>query len=484
MASAVGVPSDSDVIQRGGKTAEDSKSAPAASSTSSCSKSVPHPSTRYGGDSGRQSGDSWPYALRLGLGILMTINFIVFWAIPIFGMGASWHHALKPVLQPIYNWMERHPKLRDFASKYIYQRPIHADYFAQSILVLLSWVLPFGYCVIQQRLNGTLSWWQVYFYYCMWVGIRGGTLGGAYSLAHREGHNPNFYKPAIANSVGNLFENLLGPFFGNVPYNFSTSHIYLHHFLQAGSQDSFYQFDMDRTSWKDFMVFLHRITLHCLGISSVLIMYRRGLGEQWKKLARGMVSYLIVYPLAIYLLTGSWSFVFFMYVQPFIGMTFFLSFMNFAFHAFVDYDDEGKPIGCVNSTCIVDGNDDYFGEDDHMAHHYATHVYWRDLPEYRKTKVEEFKKYNAMVFHTVSIVELAILILFKQWERLADFYVQFNDEPAKEGRLSEEELIKQGSVDLTGTTTPSVWVNTGKLSRAEVIAMLKSRAIRREPIDV
>jgi hypothetical protein len=317
----------------------------------------------------------------------------------------------------------------------------------------------------------------------MWVGIRGGTLGGAYALAHREGHNPNFYQPWIANNIGNVFENIIGPFFGSVPYNFSTSHIYLHHFLQAGSQDSFYQFDMDRSSWKDFMVFLHRITLHCLGVASVQIMYRRGLTEQWKKLARGCFTYMVVYPAGLLLVTNfSWSFIFYIYIQPFVGMTFFLAFMNFAFHAFVDYDEDGKTIGCVNSTCIIDGNDEYFGEDDHMAHHYATHVYWRDLPEYRKTKVEEFKKYNAMIFHTVSIAELAALILFKQWDRLADLYVQYNDEPAP-NKPSEEFLCREGAVDLSGTTKASVWMNTGRLTRKEIIAMIKSRSIRREPMD-
>jgi hypothetical protein len=37
----------------------------------------------------------------------------------------------------------------------------------------------------------------------------------------------------------------------------------------------------------------------------------------------------------------------------------------------------GNHVAMVNSTCIVEGEDDLFGEDDHMAHHYSTTVYFK-----------------------------------------------------------------------------------------------------------
>lgn len=37
----------------------------------------------------------------------------------------------------------------------------------------------------------------------------------------------------------------------------------------------------------------------------------------------------------------------------------------------------GNHISMVNSTCIVEGDDDMFGEDDHMSHHYNTTVYFK-----------------------------------------------------------------------------------------------------------
>jgi hypothetical protein len=127
-------------------------------------------------------------------------------------------------------------------------------------------------------------------------------------------------------------------------------------------------------------------------------------------------------------------------------MTYFLALINYGFHGFLEFDENGKNIQCVDATTIIGGDDDYFGEDDHMAHHYNTSVYYRDLPALQQSKVEEFKKYRASVFQGCSILELSIFILFGLWDKLADHYVDY----------------------------------TGSMSREEVKSMLKVRATRRQ----
>lgn len=464
---------------------------------------------RYGGDTGREWGDNFPWYIRWATGVVLTVNFLMFWAVPIFGQGQAWKKLLRRFFRPIYQWIDSNKTVRAFASKFIYTRPIHADFFVNAVMILIAWGLPFLYVLNQQITYGTLSWKQIYFYYIAWVGFGGRVMGGAYTFAHKEGHNGSLYKPWFYNVFGNLFENVIGSFFGNVPYNFTTSHIYLHHRLNAGTQDTFYQWDLDRTSWVDFMVFMHRIILHTSGFSSLVYFKNNNFPREYGQLAWGMVIYYLIVPTALLAMTsGSLSFFFFIYLQPMICMTFFLAFMNFAFHAFIDYDENGKAIECVNSTAIIEGDDDYFGEDDHMAHHYATHVYWRDLPKYRTTQVDAFKKHNAAVFRDISIVELAAMLLFKDWKGLAQHYVQFNEGSQSHdqasvkdthadgsaniakgsrngGKRTEAEskaLIAQGAEDLTETFRMSVWNYTGRLNEEEIIAMLKSRATRREPL--
>jgi hypothetical protein len=117
-------------------------------------------------------------------------------------------------------------------------------------------------------------------------------------------------------------------------------------------------------------------------------------------------------------------------------MTYFIAFMNFAYHGFLEFDESGRHVWCVDSTAIIEGDDDYFGEDDHMAHHYATAVWHRDLEKYREGKIEEIRNWKGSVFRKLSIVELALFILIKDWGKLADHYVDYT------GKMKREEVMK------------------------------------------
>ena len=145
-------------------------------------------------------------------------------------------------------------------------------------------------------------------------------------------------------------------------------------------------------------------------------------------------------------ITRSPAFIFWIYLQPFICMTYFLALLNIGFHGFLEHDENGKRIGSVDSSTIIDGDDDYFGEDDHRAHHYFPSVYFSELPAHQQAQNEEFKLHKASVFQKLSILELSIFILFGLWDELADHYVDY----------------------------------TGKMSRDEVKDMLKVRAQRKE----
>ena len=348
---------------------------------------------------------------------------------------------------PVYRLIDNLPPLRWFAKTFIYSEPHFSDFFFQGVLIIISFSLSFGYVLNYQLQHGHLPLWLIFAYNFAWVGFGGRVMGGAYTLSHKEGHIPHLYKPWIRNSVGNFFENWLGCFFGNVPYNFTTSHIAIHHKLNAGKGDTFYQWDLDRSSWSDFMLFLHRIFLHMTGYSSLVYFLAMERTVFFNKLLRGCIIYWLVVPTLILLVTNSWVFLYFVYLQPFYCMTYFLAFMNYGFHGFVEFDANGQHIECVNSITIIEGEDDYFGEDDHMAHHNATRVYWRDLPEYRATKEAEYKKHHASVFKGFSIVELSLFMLLKDWKRLATYYVDYS----------------------------------GTMSQDQIAAMLEARAKRKDP---
>lgn len=375
------------------------------------------------------------HLFQISVGVLLSINFVLFWSIPIFIQGIVYKHGLVHVLKPLYNMMDKSTWFRGIGEKYVYTNPLHADFFAITVLLLINYSAGIGTVFYWQLSAGYLPWWLIAAYYFCWVGVGGRMMGGAYALAHKEGHNHTLYKKWIRDTIGHPFENVLGVLVGNVPWNFTTSHIFIHHRLDGGVGDTFYLWDLDRSSVKDFMLYLHRILLHTSGISSLRFFEEHGHKGKAALLKKGVQMYWVV-AVAMLAITRSPSFVFWIYLQPFICMTYFLALINIGFHGFIEYDENGKSIPCVNSTAIILGDDDYFGEDDHMAHHYYPNVYYSDLDKHQSTQIEEFKKHKASVFQKLSILEVSIFILFGLWDELAKHYVDYT------GKMTKEEIVE------------------------------------------
>ena len=134
---------------------------------------------------------------------------------------------------------------------------------------------------------------------------------------------------------------------------------------------------------------------------------------------KGVIFYFVIVPGILMIITKSPSFLFWIYFQPLTCMTYFLALVNVGFHGFIEYSSNDKPIPCVNSSCIIGGDDDYFGEDNHMAHHYSTSTYYKQLDAWVMAQLEDWEIYLPSTFYGFSIVELSILILMGQWKILA-----------------------------------------------------------------
>ena len=119
-------------------------------------------------------------------GLTMSVNFMLVWAIPIMGMGGVWKSVVKRFLLPLITALDQSPLLRNFAKKYIYTKPEHADFFLTSFLVIVNSIVSLSTVLYWQLTTGSLPYWLIFAYYCSWVGIGGRTMGGAYALAHKE----------------------------------------------------------------------------------------------------------------------------------------------------------------------------------------------------------------------------------------------------------------------------------------------------------
>lgn len=156
--------------------------------------------------------------------------------------------------------------------------------------------------------------------------------------------------------------------------------------------------------------------------------------------------YWVLLPIFLLWTTRSASFYFWIVLQPLLAMSWFIGLINMGFHAFIENDENGKRIACVSSLAFLNGSDDFFGEDDHMAHHNQGHIYWRDLPAHQSTQVDVWARYHASVFQGYDIFSFTLAVLFKAWPLLAERFVD----------------------------------TSGSLSKAEIAKLLEARARRRE----
>ena len=389
-------------------------------------------------------GVRWRVATRRLLGSLVALNFAIVWVIPVIVQGQSFRRGLAPPLRVVYGFINRSPVLRRVAERVVYRQDVHADYFAAAILLLITMIILLSTLFAWQIAFGSLPWWLVAIYYFAWIGPGGRCVATAWTFAHREGHHSGgrLYQPWLGERIGNPFENWLGVFYGIVPYTFSTTHILTHHRFDNGKGDPIYCWDIDRTCFSDLMLYQWRFILYMTGIAS-LREFRRETGvhpvvdEARTKLRRGMAIYWVWVPtgmFAILIATGSsvtsgLLFLFLIYLQPFLGMTTFLSIINIGQHGFLEFDDSGRHVKHVTSTTIIDGPDNYFGEDYHVAHHYDRRVDHRGVSAHVARERSAWASCHGTVFENTTFFEITLMIARGQFDQLIrDHYVDFNGE--------------------------------------------------------
>lgn len=387
---------------------------------------------------------------RKVLGTLLALNFAVLWAPPVFIQGQIFRRGLDRVVRSVYGLVDGSGALRRFAARFVYGRAVHVDYFPAAVFLFGSTCGALFALFAWQIAFGSLPWWLVVLYYFIWVGPGGRSMGTAWTFAHREGHlsRGRMYRPWLGDRIGNFFENWLGVFYGNVPYNFSIAHTLLHHRLDSGKGDPVYLWDLDRTRFSDLMLYQWRYLRHMSGIAS-LVEFRRESGAHpaveraRARLRRGMAIYWIWVPFGILaLLIGTGSsvasallFLFLVYLQPLFAMSTFISLITIGQHAFLEFDQAGGHIKHVTSTTILDGVDDSFGEDYHLAHHMHPAMAHDRLPEHVARERPEWARCDGAVFRNTTFIEIAIMLHLGRFDRLIrSHYVDFS------GKRNAEEL--------------------------------------------
>jgi len=147
-----------------------------------CTSNIPKPSAAHG----KMASNRSVYLFRLLVGIALSVNFVLAWAFPIMAQGLLWKNFLRPFFVPIYAAIDKSSHLRWFATNYVYSKPEYADYFAISLIAMVSALTSLSIVFVYQIQYNTIPIWLLTLYYFSWVGFGGRIMGAAYTLAHKE----------------------------------------------------------------------------------------------------------------------------------------------------------------------------------------------------------------------------------------------------------------------------------------------------------
>lgn len=114
----------------------------------------------------------WPFSRYFRweflVGLLLSLNFLTLWAIPVFGMGQLWKSFFRYIGHPIFEMIDGNSYVRHFAETYIYSKPKYADFFVTTVMVTVSTVCSVVGMFWVQIKYGYLPWWSIALHYCAW----------------------------------------------------------------------------------------------------------------------------------------------------------------------------------------------------------------------------------------------------------------------------------------------------------------------------
>ena len=250
------------------------------------------------------------------------------------------------------------------------------------------------------------------------------------TMIHKEGHSAKGIFKGPFTIFNNLHGNFLAFFYGHVPQGYPMGHMRIHHKHDNAPEDVTSTVYYDRSHASRFLIYLFEFSLFWSGISVAAYHFRKGKMKEFGKMALGMVAFYGVIAAVMYI--NFWFGVAYL-VIPHLSCIFLLAAINYTWHAWTD-PSEPKNI-YKNSITLLEGQYNVYNEDFHVEHHKRPQTHWREYPVNYAKHIEEYKANRAIIFRDTQAFEVFFLILFSDYEKMADKFVDLN------GDMTREDII-------------------------------------------
>ncbi|GAB4199468.1 MAG: hypothetical protein OHK0013_09620 [Sandaracinaceae bacterium] len=274
---------------------------------------------------------------------------------------------------------------------------------------------------------GVFRWWMAPVY---WAVLYGFFADRYILMLHNTSHRGlwkreldflKFYIPWV-----------LGPFAGETPETYYIHHITMHHAEGNLPKDLSSTMKYQRDSAVDFAKYwLDFFFLSMFKLGRYEVRRKRTNLAVWM-----MVGELSWYALVIVGCWFNWQATVTVFIVPFLVCRFVMMAGNWGQHAFVCPDDPGSSykssITCINHRY----NQRCFNDGYHISHHLKANRHWTEHPQELIDNVESYVKHDAIVFRDIDFLGVWFLLMTKNYERLAELFVEMRDTPR-----SKEEII-------------------------------------------
>ena len=247
------------------------------------------------------------------------------------------------------------------------------------------------------------------------------------TMIHKEGHaaKGHFKKPLQV--FNNMHGHFLSFLYGHVPQGYPMGHMRIHHKHDNAPDDVTSTVFYDRSHAARFLIYLFEFALFWTGISVANYHYKKGKMKEFRKMAAGMLAFYGLIAVTMYV---NFWFGFAYLVIPHMSCIFLLAAINYTWHAWTD-PTEPKNI-YKNSITILDGQYNVYNEDYHVEHHKRPQTHWEEYPVNFEKHLDDYKKNRAVIFQDTQAFEVFFLILFSDFDKMADKFVDLNGDMSRD----------------------------------------------------
>lgn len=250
-------------------------------------------------------------------------------------------------------------------------------------------------------------------YLCLFLYFLGPYTLMLHNLCHHKAFNHN------GRWVEVLIFWVLAPLFGQTPGTYYAHHIGMHHVENNTRSDISSTMHFQRDSLLDFSRYLIAFVVGVIPTLRIYLWKKR----RYKLLKRILIGESLYFLLVGVLLIINWQATIIVFLIPLLVIRFAMMAGNWAQHAFIDPENPfniyRNSITCINTNY----NKRCFNDGYHIGHHLKMNRHWSEMPTDFETNIKIYQAENAIVFEKLDYFMVWILLMSKNYNRLAQHMV-------------------------------------------------------------